>query len=337
MEKRQYRILPTQTPSLHLNQVKVLIQGKEVLDSVSLDLKHGLLLVAGNVGSGKSALLKTILGEYPVSQGDILVRGTLSYAAAEPWLFPSTIKQNILFGLPYEEKRYQEVLQVCALTYDINQFEKLDQTIVGDKGFNLSKGQQSRISLARALYRNSDIYLLDDCLSSLDNHVNKHIFNECVKGFLKHKLCVFVTNNINHIKTVDTSQILFIENGRTLNLEQQSEALDRRITFYIDDDVDGTWNRFSRLPALREDEDEAGEADALLPLAEALPPNLYHEEKQEGKVPWKNYTRYYRFIGGAPVFIGILLVFMVVQFCLSYSEKVISLWYQRSSRTKSLD
>lgn len=120
--------------------------------------------------------MKTILREYPITSGEIIVRGSISYAPEEPWLWPSTIKQNILFGQPYEEKRYHEVLRVCALTQDLNQFKNIDNTVVGDKGVNLSKGQQARICLARAVYRKSDIYLLDDCLSALDGRVSKIFF-----------------------------------------------------------------------------------------------------------------------------------------------------------------
>lgn len=307
----------------------MLINGKQVLQSVSLNIDKGLLLIAGNIGSGKSALLKTILGEYPIAAGDLITHGTFSYATEDPWLFPSTIRQNILFGQPYDDHRYQEVLNVCALTYDINKFEKLDQTIVGDKGFNLSKGQQARINLARAIYKDSDIYLLDDCLSSLDNHVNKHIFNECIRGFLKDKICLFVTNNLNHIKAVPSSNILFIEDGATLSLDQQRDALDKRITWFIDDDQDDlVMKRLSKISVIDNVDDEFNETDALLEnFTDDNNQNLYHEDKTEGKVAWKNYLRYYRFLGGFFVLLYLFAVFVFSQFCLTYSDKLLSKWW----------
>lgn len=305
----------------------MLINGKQVLQSVSLNIDKGLLLIAGNIGSGKSALLKTILGEYPISADDLITNGTFSYATEDPWLFPSTIRQNILFGQPYDEHRYQ-VLNVCALTYDINKFEKLDQTIVGDKGFNLSKSQQARINLAKAIYKDSDIYLLDDCLSSLDNHVNKHIFNECIRGFLKDKICLFVTNNLNHIKAVPSSNILFIEDGTTLSLDQQRDALDKRITLFIDDDPDDlVMKRLSKISVIDNVDDDFNETDALLEnFTDDNNQNLYHEDKTEGKVAWKNYLRYYRFLGGFFVLLYLFAVFVFSQFCLTYSDKLLSKW-----------
>ncbi|XP_066258502.1 ATP-binding cassette sub-family C member 4-like [Euwallacea similis] len=318
-------------PSLYLDRVEVTVAGKEVLKSVSLNINEGLLLITGNVGSGKTALLKTILGEYPLSGGEMVTHGTFSFATEEPWLFPSTIRQNILFGQPYNEKRYQDVLNACALTYDLNKFEKLDQTIVGDKGFNLSKGQQARISLARAVYKDSDVYLLDDCLSSLDNHVNKHIFNECIKGFLKDKICLLVTNNINHIKTMNNNRILFVENGATLDLEQQRNALDNRITYYMDEDNhdedDHFLERSSNVSTAVSNEEGYEETDVLLEAnLEQSVANLYHEEKKQGKVLWKNYVRYYRALGGFFVVLYLFGMYVTSQFCLFYSEKLLSKW-----------
>ncbi|XP_076256820.1 ATP-binding cassette sub-family C member 4-like [Rhynchophorus ferrugineus] len=331
LEAKEYKRENTPTsdanPLVYLNQVSVNIGDKSVLKSVSLNLNQGLLLLAGNIGSGKSSILKTVLGEYPVKSGEKKIIGSLSYATEEPWLFPSTIKQNILFGQPYDEQRYQEVLNVCALTYDINQFEKGDSTIVGDKGINLSKGQQARVTLARAVYRDADIYLLDDCLSSSDNRVNKHIFEKCIKGYLSNKICIMVSNNINHIKSVTTSNVLLVENGTTLTLEQQSGALDKRITYYIDEEIE-LYKRLSRLAETVPNEDESDESDALLTLQKASLEkiNLYHEVKQQGGVVWSNYTRYFEFIGGFPVVVFMMIIFSICQFCVSYSDMIISSW-----------
>ncbi|XP_030750791.1 multidrug resistance-associated protein 4-like [Sitophilus oryzae] len=316
-------------PKVYLNKVSVQIDGKEVLNSVSINLEKGLLLVAGNIGSGKSTLLKTILNEYPISGGDISISGTISYAPEEPWLFPSTIRQNILFGQPYEQSRYEQVLRVCALTHDINMFKDLDSTIVGDSGVNLSKGQQARICLARAVYKNSDIYLLDDCLSALDAQVNKHVLNECIRGFLKDKLVILVNNNVNNIKSMPTGSVLYLENGRTLDLKQQNEALDKRITYYIDEDI-LSHNKSLMDPNNSNEQFDATESDQLLnDNTVDAKKNLYHEETKKGKVLWKNYVAYYRSSGGILVLILTIIVFFCCQAALSASEKLISIWVNK--------
>ncbi|XP_050308414.1 ATP-binding cassette sub-family C member 4-like [Anthonomus grandis grandis] len=327
---------PTITPKVYLDKISVNIQGQEVLKSVSLDLDKGLLIVSGAIGSGKSSLLKAILGEYPINHGKNTVKGTISYAPEEPWLFPSTIRQNILFGQPYNEKRYQQVLSVCALIHDINQYEKLDNTVIGDKGINLSRGQQARICLARAIYRNSDIYLLDDCLSALDAHVNNHIFRECIQGFLKDKVVILISNNINNIKQVSLGSVLYMQDGKTLDLDQQKAALDKRITYYIDEDT-GHFN-----PILDEiqENDYIGdqETDELLKTKEATEPrkNLYHEEKKSGSVLWKNYVTYYKYTGGIIVLLFAIVIFTVCQIAMSYSEKLLSIFVNQETEILKL-
>ncbi|KAL1513291.1 hypothetical protein ABEB36_002715 [Hypothenemus hampei] len=317
------------SPRIFLNKISVKINDQKILKSVSLNHEKGLLIVSGNIGSGKSSLLKTILNEYPYSSGEMIVQGSISYAPEEPWLFPSTIRQNILFGQLYDEERYEEVLRVCGLKHDLNQFKKSDNTVVGDKGINLSKGQQARICLARAVYKKSDIYLLDDCLSALDGHINKHVFKECITGFLKDKLVLLVNNNINNIKKVPTGSVLFIANGKTMDLEQQKAALDKRITYYMDEDTTTSYYQDED-----DEEDATSESDALLSRNEPTEPrkNLYHEESKKGAVLWKNYVTYYKYTGGVAVLIFIVLLFFISQFSLGYSEKLLSQWVNTQAR-----
>ncbi|XP_017900175.1 PREDICTED: LOW QUALITY PROTEIN: multidrug resistance-associated protein 4-like, partial [Capra hircus] len=152
------------------------------LQGLSFTVRPGeLLAVVGPVGAGKSSVLSALLGELPPSQGKVSVLGKIAYVSQQPWLFPGTVKSNILFGKKYEEERYKEVIKACALEEDLQNLKERDLTVTGDgEGNPLSEGQKARVSLARvngAVYQDADIYLLDDPLSAVDTEVSRHLLN----------------------------------------------------------------------------------------------------------------------------------------------------------------
>lgn len=143
-------------------------QIENTLENVNVEIEKGkMYAIIGMVGAGKSSLLSAVLGEINVTGGHVRVNGNLSYAGQEAWVFGSTVRQNILFGQPYDRHRYQKVVKACSLQSDFKQFPQGDQTVVGERGSSLSGGQKARINLARSLYRQADIYLLDDPLSAV--------------------------------------------------------------------------------------------------------------------------------------------------------------------------
>uniref|UniRef100_A0A8C9W361 Canalicular multispecific organic anion transporter 1-like n=1 Tax=Scleropages formosus TaxID=113540 RepID=A0A8C9W361_SCLFO len=171
---------------------------------VSLDIKPGsLVAVVGAVGSGKSSLISALLGEMHNLKGYINIQGSLAYVPQQAWIQNATLKDNILFGSQLEEKRYQMVLNACALRADL---ELLPAGIDG--------GQKQRVSLARATYSSADIYLLDDPLSAVDPHVGKHLFDKVVgpHGLLKNKTRVLVTHGVNFLPYVD--EIVVLTDGK---------------------------------------------------------------------------------------------------------------------------
>uniref|UniRef100_A0A3P8TH99 Multidrug resistance-associated protein 4 n=1 Tax=Amphiprion percula TaxID=161767 RepID=A0A3P8TH99_AMPPE len=174
------------------------------LQNVSFTAKsHQLLAVIGPVGSGKSSLLSAILGELPHDTGTLKVEGSLSYASQQPWVFPGTIRSNILFGRELNLKKYERVLRACALKKDLELLPDGDLTLICDRGATLSGGQKARINLARAVYEEADIYLLDDPLSAVDAEVGKHLFEQCICGLLKNKCRVLVTHQLQHLTAAD--------------------------------------------------------------------------------------------------------------------------------------
>ncbi|KAJ6504343.1 hypothetical protein C8R47DRAFT_1316459 [Mycena vitilis] len=165
--------------------------------------KPGFNLVVGPTGSGKTSLLMALLGEMhmmpssPVSWFNLPRDGGVSYAAQESWVLNDTIKNNILFNAPMDEERYQKVLYQCCLERDLELFEARDETEVGEKGLTLSGGQKSRVTLARAVYADAQVVLLDDILAALDVHTSKWIVNKCLTGdLLKNRTVILVTHNV---------------------------------------------------------------------------------------------------------------------------------------------
>ncbi|XP_011312621.1 multidrug resistance-associated protein 4 [Fopius arisanus] len=182
------------------------------LHNINVTIKPGTLTaVVGPVGSGKSSLLQLILAELPAAHGHVAVGGTLSYASQEPWLFAESVRNNILFGEPYDEVRYRQVVKACCLLKDFVQLPQGDKTLVGERGSSLSGGQRARINLARAVYRRVDIYLFDDPLSAVDTHVGKSLFEGCFKEYLANKTRILVTHQVQFLKQVD--HIIMLNNG----------------------------------------------------------------------------------------------------------------------------
>ncbi|CAB4281457.1 unnamed protein product [Prunus armeniaca] len=150
---------------------------EEDLKHINLNVNKGeLTAIVGIVGSGKSSLLALILGEMHKLSLKVRVCGTTAYVAQTSWIQNGTTEENILFGLPMDRDRYQEVVRVCCLEKDLEMMEFGDQTEIGERGINLSGGQKQRIQLARVVYQNCDIYLLDDVFSAIDAHTLSEIF-----------------------------------------------------------------------------------------------------------------------------------------------------------------
>ncbi|KAJ7325076.1 hypothetical protein JRQ81_018096 [Phrynocephalus forsythii] len=178
---------------------------------ITLEIPPGhLLAVVGPVGSGKSSLVSAMLGEMENIKGHINIQGSLAYVPQQAWIQNATLKDNILFGSPLDEARYQKVIGACALLPDLQLLPAGDLTEIGEKGINLSGGQKQRVSLARAVYNNADIYVLDDPLSAVDSHVGRHIFEQVLgpEGLLRDKTRVLVTHNLSFLSQVDDIVVL---------------------------------------------------------------------------------------------------------------------------------
>uniref|UniRef100_A0A0V0J010 ABC-type xenobiotic transporter n=1 Tax=Solanum chacoense TaxID=4108 RepID=A0A0V0J010_SOLCH len=201
-----------------------------VLKDINLEVRKGeLSAIVGMVGSGKSSLLASILGELHKISGEVRVCGSTAYVAQTSWIQNSTIQENILFGSPMNNKRYKDVLRVCSLEKDLEILEHGDQTEIGERGINLSGGQKQRIQLARAVYQDRDVYLLDDIFSAVDAQTGSEIFKECVRGALKDKTVVLVTHQVDFLHNADL--ILVMRDGQIVQSGKYDELLKSGMDF----------------------------------------------------------------------------------------------------------
>ncbi|KAL8248288.1 hypothetical protein R6Q59_005156 [Mikania micrantha] len=186
---------------------------KPTLSNINIDIPTGsLVAIVGSTGEGKTSVVSAMLGELPpVSDANVVIRGTVAYVPQVSWIFNATVRDNILFGSPFEPAKYEKTLDVTALHHDLELLPGGDLTEIGERGVNISGGQKQRVSMARAVYSNSDVYVFDDPLSALDAHVGRQVFEKCIKEELRGKTRVLVTNQLHFLSQVD--RILLVHEG----------------------------------------------------------------------------------------------------------------------------
>uniref|UniRef100_A0A674K7N5 ATP binding cassette subfamily C member 1 n=1 Tax=Terrapene triunguis TaxID=2587831 RepID=A0A674K7N5_9SAUR len=228
--------------------------GPSILNNLNMTVSEGsLVAVVGQVGSGKSSLLSAILGEMNKFEGIVQRKGSVAYVSQQAWIQNSILQENILFGSGLNRPYYERVLEACALLPDLEQLPNGDQTEIGERGVNISVGQKQRVNLARAVYSNADLYLLDDPLSAVDVHVGKHLFEKLIgpSGLLKNKTRILVTHNLTFLPRTDV--IIVMENGRITHMGTYQELLSERANFAELLQVFSAENKSEETPQMKSD------------------------------------------------------------------------------------
>ena len=176
-----------------------------------MDKLLNMMYLLGPVGSGKSSLLCALLGELHRHKGKVSMTGTVAYCDQRSWINNDTVEGNILLGLPYNEEKLNHAIYAACLDDDIKVLSGGLKTQIGEKGVNLSGGQKARVSFARAVYADSDLYLLDDPLSAVDAHVGQFLFRETICNILKSKTRIMVTHQVQYLPYCD--QIIALRDG----------------------------------------------------------------------------------------------------------------------------
>ncbi|XP_021667781.2 ABC transporter C family member 5 isoform X2 [Hevea brasiliensis] len=197
---------------------------RTTLSGIHVKVQRGMrVAVCGMVGSGKSSFLSCILGEIPKISGEVRICGTAAYVSQSAWIQSGNIEENILFGSPMDKAKYKNAIHACTLKKDLELFSHGDQTIIGDRGINLSGGQKQRVQLARALYQDADIYLLDDPFSAVDAHTGSELFKEYILTALATKTVIFVTHQVEFLPAADL--ILVLKEGRIIQAGKYDDLL----------------------------------------------------------------------------------------------------------------
>ncbi|GMN63550.1 hypothetical protein TIFTF001_032620 [Ficus carica] len=312
------------------------------LKDISFKASRGMrVAVCGIVGSGKSSLLSSILGEIPKISGTIKLCGTKAYVSQSPWIQSGKIEENILFGREMDRERYESVLEACSLKKDLEILSFGDQTVIGERGINLSGGQKQRIQIARALYQDADIYLFDDPFSAVDAHTGSHLFKECLLGLLSSKTVIYVTHQVEFLPAADL--ILVMKDGRITQAGKYNEILNSGTDFMelvgahkealstlnsvesglvektSIDETDG--NSASTSEVMKKEENRVGQDGKTEDAAGSKGQLVQEEEREKGKVGfwvyWKYITTAY---GGAlvPLIILAQILFQLLQIGSNY-------------------
>ncbi|KAJ6438529.1 ABC transporter family protein [Purpureocillium lavendulum] len=289
-----------------------LVEEREPFKLHDLNLSAGrneLIAVIGTVGSGKSSLLAALAGDMRKTSGDVVFGASRAFCPQYAWIQNSSLQNNITFGKEMDRDWYREVIQACALQADLDMLPNGDQTEIGERGITISGGQKQRLNIARAIYFDADVVLMDDPLSAVDAHVGRHIFDNAILGLLKDKCRILATHQLwvlsrcdrivwmeaGKIQAVDTFDNLMRDHGgfrtlmETTAVEEQEERAEKQDTPVVDAEAERKKNKKNKKGA-------------------AL---MQQEEKAEASVPWSVYGAYVRASGSllnAPLVIFILIL-----------------------------
>ncbi|KAG5887763.1 hypothetical protein JTB14_016114 [Gonioctena quinquepunctata] len=295
---------------------------------INLHIRPGTLCcVVGNVGSGKSSLLQTLLKELPMTEGEMKVCGNISYASQEPWLFVSSVRDNILFGQQFIKPRYQEVMRVCALKTDFEQFPHGDRTLVEERGASLSGGQRARINLARAVYADAEIYLLDDPLSAVDTHVGKSLFEDCIMKFLDGRTRILVTHQLQFLKEADL--IVVMNNGGIEKIGTFDELNENELKSLPLEDIEKVKLKTEKSDKKNRTKSVCSYSSSV--LTDIVEPEETQELMEKGTIPVSTYTDYYKSGASTPILIFAIFFLIIAQLASNAVDYWVTYWTSKEA------
>ena len=275
-------------------------------------------------------------------QTKLIVNGEISYVSQEAWIQNSTVRNNILFYHPYEPNLYNKIIELCELKQDLEVLVGGDLTEIGEKGINLSGGQKARISLARAMYTNKDIFILDDPISALDANVGQNIMKNCIVDFLKNKTRILVTHALQYLKYAD--QIVYIENGeikwkgtfkeiqnesfyRTFSNKKKEEEEDENINNNNNNNNNEINNNSNKINKTNNNNNNHNNNNQIKRITK-------DESKEQGTISSQVYFSYFSYIGGFLLITNLILILISWQVLRVGSDIWLGYWSDHQNNTK---
>ena len=322
------------------------------LEKINMTIfKGSFVAIIGDVGSGKSSLFYSLVGEMTPSNlkpPQVTINGRLAYLPQKPWIINATLRENILFGLPYDKERFDKVIKMAAMESDLKVLDYGDQTEIGEKGINLSGGQKARVSLARALYSEPDIFLLDDVLSAVDIHVGTYIMERCFLEHLAGKTRVLITHNLDYLKYVD--YIYMMEDGKIvlqgtfeqlkmtskfeeLSKKDQNQEDGKTQSDEDDNQLDHEKNH-EKESAIKHEKHQDTESIEIITSEEGpktgtdelIQSLTISEDREKGRMKAATFKIFYQMWGGIRFFSLIVLIAIFKEFAIHGSSPLLAYW-----------
>ncbi|CAD8204753.1 unnamed protein product [Paramecium octaurelia] len=284
---------------------KECIEEQQILKNINISVEKGKFVsIIGDVGSGKSSLIQSILGEmiYKINDDKPKINrsGPIAYVGQKPWIQNATVQDNILFGKLYDESLYEQAIKYSCLSLDLEILIHGDQTMIGEKGINLSGGQKARISLARAIYSKAEIYLLDDPLSAVDAQVGNFILKECFINYLKGKTRILITHALNYCKYTD--YIYLMQKGEIIEQgdyqKMQSNVIFQEIEKKFEFDIQQQENQkitLSKDVQLDDDKEVDQNQEQIKDKDKTKSDLMTVEERKKGEIDSEVYIKYLQY------------------------------------------
>ncbi|KAK4399407.1 ABC transporter C family member 2, partial [Sesamum angolense] len=318
---------------------------RPTLSNINLDIPIGsLVAIVGSTGEGKTSLISAMLGELPpVADSTAVIRGKVAYVPQVSWIFNATVRDNILFGSPFEPAKYEKSIDVTSLQHDLDQLPGGDLTEIGERGVNISGGQKQRVSMARAVYSNSDVYIFDDPLSALDAHVGRQVFEKCIKGELRGKTRVLVTNQLHFLYQVD--RILLVHEGTVKEEGTFEELSNNGILFqklmenagkmeeYVEEteDVHTIDDKTSKTIINGLNDEASKGVNQTNEKKDGKSVLIKQEERETGVVSWNVLMRYKNALGGLWVVMILFACYTATEILRVSSSTWLSVWTKQST------